>query len=166
MINEEHTAYAYARRAQEKAVRRRKKRLRTASRHSDAPTAMTTEPTLSPTQKSGWRAEEQAGAHLESAGLVILERNLRGRTGEIDLVCLDDEILVFVEVRQRRSGSYGGAAASVNLRKQQRLIKTAALLLPALTRRCHRTRVPACRFDVVAIDAAGLTWIRSAFCLR
>ncbi|CAM5467834.1 YraN family protein [Eoetvoesiella caeni] len=162
MMDEDCAAYARARAAQEKAVRRRKKRQQAARqpRVRAAPAQMQ----LSPTQKAGCRAEDQAKEYLESAGLGIVARNLRGKTGEIDLVCLDGAILVFVEVRHRHSARYGGAAASVNRRKQQRLVNTAALLLPALVRQCRLEGTPACRFDVIAIEAGGLAWIKNAFC--
>lgn len=163
MVNEDCAAYASARAAQEKAVRRRAKRLQAASRRP--PRAAPADLRLSPTQKAGCLAEEQAKDYLESAGLGIVARNLRGKTGEIDLVCLDGCVLVFVEVRHRHSTRYGGAAASVNRRKQQRLINTAALLLPALTRRCRLEGTPVCRFDVIAIETDGLVWIKNAFCL-
>ncbi len=158
--DEDDTAYAYARIAQQKAARRRKRRQKAAANPGRPPA----EPRLSPTQKSGLRAEEQAKSHLESAGLLVIAQNLRRRTGEIDLVCVDGDTLVFVEVRQRRSNDYGGAAASVNRRKQQRLIHTAALLLPALARHCAPKGTPACRFDVIAKDDDKLVWIKNAFC--
>jgi len=161
--DEDDTAYAYARIAQQKAACRRKRRQKAAA-NTGRSRAASAEPRLSPTQKSGLRAEEQAKSHLESAGLLVIAQNLRCRTGEIDLVCVDGDTLVFVEVRQRRSGGYGGAAASVNRRKQQRLINTAALLLPALARHCAPEGTPACRFDVIAKDGDELVWIKNAFC--
>lgn len=163
MVNGDCTAYASARAAQEKAVRRRKRRLQAASHRTARPTPA--ELRLSPTQQAGCRAEAQAKDYLESAGLHIVARNLRGKTGEIDLVCLDGCVLVFVEVRSRHSSRYGGAAASVNRRKQRRLINTAALLLPWLARHCRLEGPPACRFDVIAIEADGVAWIKNAFCL-
>lgn len=163
MEDADRAAYASARAAQAKAVRRRKKRLQAASRGATRPPE--TEPRLSPSQKAGCQAEEHAKDYLESAGLRLIARNLRGKTGEIDLICLDGGVLVFVEVRSRHSSRYGGAAASVNRRKQQRLIRTAALLLPALARHWQLEGSPSCRFDVVAIEAGGLAWIKNAFCL-
>lgn len=118
------------------------------------------------TAEIGRRGEELACRHLEAQGLRLLERNYRCRTGEIDLVLLDGGTLVLVEVRWRSTAGYGGAAATVGVRKQQRFIRAARHLL--LARPAYR-RLPA-RFDVVAIDpAAGgtgepqLTWIRDAF---
>jgi putative endonuclease len=119
------------------------------------------------TTELGRRAEAQALAYLEGRGLKLLERNFRCRGGEIDLVMLEGQTLVLVEVRSRASGAFGGAAASVDARKQRRLILAAKRLL--LMRPAYRA-LPA-RFDVVAFDAecvpagspARIDWIRDAF---
>lgn len=103
-------------------------------------------------------------AHLERAGLRLLERNYRvgggpnRRAGEVDLIMLDrDGTLVFVEVRARADSSHGGAAASVTARKQQRLIYAAQHYL------LRHASPPPCRFDVVAIDGPELNWLQGAF---
>ncbi len=100
---------------------------------------------------------------LQDQGVVILQRNLHCRAGEIDLVCQHDDTLAFVEVRQRSTTEFGGAAASVNRHKQQRLIRAAHYFLPKLTRLHFNGRSPACRFDVIALEPDGLHWIRDAF---
>ncbi len=107
----------------------------------------------------GEAAEQAAAAHLQAAGLRVLVRNYMCRLGEIDLVCADGDVLVFVEVRQRRSERYGGAAASITARKRQRILSAARHYLMRLGRE------PACRFDVVLMQGADLRveWIRSAF---
>jgi putative endonuclease len=93
-----------------------------------------------------------------------VERNYRCRHGEIDLVMLDDDCLVFVEVRFRSPGAFVSAAASVDRRKQSRLVRTAEMFLAT------RPRFASCaaRFDVVGVDAhatgqPGVEWIRDAF---
>ncbi len=68
-----------------------------------------------------------------------------------------DGTLVFVEVRQRASARFGGAAASVGAAKQRRIIFAARWFIARLP------QPPACRFDVVAIEGPCLKWIRSAF---
>ncbi len=151
--------YEVARAAQHKAMRGRLRKTRAAMRTQAAPEQIV----LSPTQKTGYRAEERAMRHLQDHGLVILARNLRGKTGEIDLVAADGGVLVFIEVRQRRSRRYGGAAASVNRGKQARLIKTAHYFLPRLKQRYFRGIAPACRFDVVGMEPNELIWIKDAF---
>ncbi|MGE0581811.1 MAG: YraN family protein [Steroidobacteraceae bacterium] len=113
----------------------------------------------------GRGAEDRAAAYLAAQGLTILARNFRRRAGEIDLVARDGATLVIIEVRSRARRSFGGAAASVGPRKQQRLIRAAQLLLAAYP---QWRRLPA-RFDVVALEGDGenarLEWIRNAFTL-
>jgi putative endonuclease len=118
----------------------------------------------STTKAVGDRAEDQALAHLQRQGLQLLQRNYRlaggprQRGAEIDLVMRDhDGTLVFVEVRARRDASRGGAAASVGGLKQQRIVRAAQHYLMRLA------VLPPCRFDVVAIDAGDITWLRAAF---
>jgi putative endonuclease len=118
----------------------------------------------SPTQRRGDIGEARALAHLRGAGLSLEARNWQCRYGEIDLVMRDGDELVFVEVRrrQRRDTRFASAAESVGPRKQARLRRTAECYLAG------RRTLPACRFDVVALDADGagaehLRWIRDAF---
>ena len=77
----------------------------------------------------GQDAEHLAARYLESRGLVIIARNLRFKVGELDLVCLDDLVLVIVEVRQRRNDDFGGALASITHWKQRKLIRAAQCFL-------------------------------------
>ena len=113
---------------------------------------------------TGRAGETLAQRHLEARGLRVLERNYRvarGRSrlgGEIDLIALDtDGTLVFVEVRVRRGGMGGGAAASVGAAKRARLVYAARTYLSGLS------RIPPCRFDVVAVDGDRVEWLRAAF---
>jgi putative endonuclease len=113
-------------------------------------------------QAIGLWAEQRAADWLAHAGLVIVARNYRCRMGELDIVALEGRVLVIAEVRLRAAERFGGAAASVTLRKQQRLRRAAAHLL---ARHPHYARLPA-RFDVllVPVDAtAPLQWLRGAF---
>ena len=113
------------------------------------------------TKQAGDAAEDRALAHLEAAGLRLVARNYRtpGRGGgEIDLVLRDrDGTLVFVEVRHRASAAFGGAAASVSGAKQRRIVFAARHYLARLPQQ------PACRFDVVALEAERIEWLQSAF---
>ena len=118
--------------------------------------------TLTPRQVAGNTAEDLASAHLTRAGLRILTRNYRVRGGEIDCIALDGETLVFVEVRLRRNARYGGAAASIGARKQQRIIHAAQCYLARFPRQAQRP----CRFDCLLLDQldpAHLEWIKDAF---
>ena len=106
---------------------------------------------------AGARAEDLAAAHLSRHGLVIVERNFRTRHGEIDLIARDGDSLVFVEVRMRSRSDFGGAAGSVTAAKQARWIAAAQGYLAKIGRE------PACRFDVVLLDAlhpARVEWLR------
>ncbi|QIK38387.1 YraN family protein [Caldichromatium japonicum] len=108
----------------------------------------------------GQQKELLAESFLLAQGLVLIARNHRCRFGEIDLVMRDAAVLVFVEVRYRRSAQFGGAAASVDTHKQQRLIQAARDYLMR-----HPTSL-ACRFDVVAIGPKDeIQWIKQAFSL-
>lgn len=110
---------------------------------------------------TGNAGEDRALAHLLGHGLKLLARNYRtpGRGGgEIDLVMREaGGTLVFVEVRQRQSRDFGGAAASVGSIKQRRIILAARHYL------MRYAAPPACRFDVVSVEAGRLEWLRGAF---
>jgi putative endonuclease len=109
--------------------------------------------------KRGAEAEAMAAAFLERKGLRVIERNYRCRLGEIDLVAREGATTVFVEVRQRASSAFGGAAASITAAKRQRLVRAARHYLSRL-----RT-LPQCRFDALLIegDPPHIDWIRDAF---
>ncbi|WP_374592296.1 YraN family protein [Aquabacterium sp.] len=116
------------------------------------------------TKSKGDEAEERALAHLLGCGMKLVQRNYRvargpsARGGEVDLIMRDrDGTLVFVEVRARRAGSHGGAAASVTPAKQRRCIYAAQHYLQRLP------SWPPCRFDVVALDGDTIEWLRAAF---
>ncbi|HAT33415.1 MAG TPA: YraN family protein [Janthinobacterium sp.] len=111
---------------------------------------------LSDKQRAGRLGEDRALAHLQARGLSLVERNFRCKGGEIDLIMREREALVFVEVRQRAGASHGGAAASVTPAKRRRLIVAAQAYLLRLA------ILPPCRFDVVAIEAGVLSWLRAA----
>lgn len=113
------------------------------------------------TRDRGNAAESRALAHLQRAGLSLVDRNYRtpGRGGgEIDLVMRErDGTLVFIEVRQRSSTAFGGAGGSIGPVKQHRIV---------LAARHYLMRWPApppCRFDVVLVEPADLRWLKGAF---
>jgi putative endonuclease len=111
----------------------------------------------------GQAAEEAAAGALRQAGLAVVERNVRFREGEIDLVCRDDGVVVFVEVKCRRAGWDEAPAAAVSWHKQRRLTRLAQHYL--LARRLDGVR---CRFDVVSVTlgdrgALDVRHVRSAF---
>ena len=106
--------------------------------------------------------EKLAAQHLQSRGLLVLERNYRCKAGEIDLICSQDEQLVFVEVRARHNSRYASAAASVTRDKQHKIIRTAQHYLQ---RRNASDRCP-CRFDIIAFspsqgsDKDRIQWLK------
>ena len=111
-------------------------------------------------RQRGQDGEDAACERLRRAGLRVLRRNYRVRGGEVDIVALEGNVLVFVEVRSRAYAGWGGAAASVDARKLARIVLAARHYLAFAGSASAQL---ACRFDVVAIDGARLRWIRGAF---
>lgn len=112
----------------------------------------------------GAASERCAADYLEMRGLLVVARNLRCMGGELDLVCFDGEVLAIVEVRQRTRADFGGALASVDRRKQRKIIRTARFFL----KRRPDWRGRSIRFDVVGVeglpgDAHHIVWIKDAF---
>jgi len=154
-------AQQLAAQAQQRRLRARRQPPRS-KRSAEAPAWVQTG-AASPAQQSGVQAEDRACQYLQEQGARILARNVQTRHGEIDIVCLDAGVLAFVEVRQRRSVRYGGAAASVERSKQARLIRTAQIWLPRLALRYFGGQTPPCRFDVIAVQRDGIAWLKQAF---
>ncbi len=110
----------------------------------------------------GQHAEGVAARYLESKGVVILERNVYNRGGELDLIGRDGDTLVFFEVRYRSEGSLTGAAESVTWSKQQKLLRAASFYLHR-----HGLWNAISRIDVVAIAPGQqaryqIQWIKNA----
>jgi len=94
--------------------------------------------------------ERLAARRLESEGYRILDRNFRGRSGEIDFVADEKGTLCFIEVKGRAGSGFGSPAEAVTLEKQRRIFRTAQEYLAR-----RRLGSPACRFDVVTIVEDG-----------
>ena len=113
-------------------------------------------------QRLGKAGESLAAEFLKGRGYRILERNYRTPPGEIDLVARDGKALVFVEVKTRRTHSYGSAKTGVTAEKRRRLSLAALVYL-------KRTGLmnTSARFDVVTVDAAmdppQIEVVRNAF---
>jgi putative endonuclease len=105
-------------------------------------------------QKTGDAGEDQALSYLLAEGLQLVQRNFLCKGGEIDLIMRDRQHLVFVEVRKRSSAQFGGALASVTPSKQRRLTHAAQVYLQTIKPQ------PACRFDLIAIEAEQLLWLK------
>ncbi len=109
----------------------------------------------------GRRAERRARRFLRRHGLRRVDENFHARRGEIDLVMLDGETLVFVEVRYRGGGSHVSGLESVDARKRARLVHAAGAFLARHPEHAERP----CRFDIVALGdpPAEPEWFADAF---
>ncbi|MDW8052302.1 MAG: YraN family protein [Armatimonadota bacterium] len=100
----------------------------------------------------GRRGEAIAAQYLQAQGYQVIACNWRKREGELDIVALEGETLVFVEVKTRRTLTYGAAEESIDARKQARLARLAQRFVdehPEL-------RFRESRFDVVVVDMTEL----------
>ena len=113
-------------------------------------------------QRLGTAGEDLACAALEKLGYRICERNYRTRSGEIDVVAMDGDTIVFVEVKTKTSGDFGDPVEEVTPQKQRQIVSMgqwyhAFNCMPGTP----------CRFDVVAIDMsmtpARITHYQDAF---
>jgi putative endonuclease len=117
--------------------------------------------------KQGEDAEAACCSYLRSQGLKLLDTNYRCRSGEIDIIMLDKNMLVFVEVRFRKNRQFGGGLESITAAKQQKLRRTAEFYLQKNDK--HKNA----RFDVVSMSKNNQTsnnkqeytfdWITNAF---
>lgn len=113
-------------------------------------------------RKKGELGEVQALRFLEKKGFRILAQNFRAERGEIDLIALDGDTLVFIEVKLSSQKCFGPPELRVNKRKQRQLAKIAQAYLES-----HSVPFNECRFDVVAIessrDQCKISHIKDAF---
>ncbi|MDO4540494.1 MAG: YraN family protein [Syntrophomonadaceae bacterium] len=113
-------------------------------------------------QALGRQGEELAASYLQAQGYLILTRNYRCREGEIDIICEVGRTLVFVEVKTRRSLTFGSPEEAVTLRKQDTIRRVAMHWLRE--QQMYRRDL---RFDVVSILLTGeepkLSHIKNAF---
>ncbi len=114
---------------------------------------------MSEARDIGRAAETHALAWLRRQGLTLLEANYRCRAGELDLIMLEGDILVFVEVRSRRNAAFGSAAESVTASKQRKLLTAARHYLQYHEQHAGKAQ----RFDVIAITNGDMEWIKNAF---
>ncbi len=94
----------------------------------------------------GPAGERAAASYLQRLGYRILARSHRQRLGEIDLIALDGECIVFVEVKARNSDADGDPSLAVTTRKQEKLTRAALVYLKQ-----HRLLEQPARFDVISI---------------
>ena len=113
----------------------------------------------SPTQNTGAGGEARAETALVKLGYLIVERNWLARGGEIDRIAWDGDVLVFVEIRTRQEDDHGYPEDTVTLKKQRRVARAAAQFLMGFS----PGKVPAVRFDVVAVSCGRVAVFRDAF---
>ncbi|MDG1461976.1 MAG: YraN family protein [Gammaproteobacteria bacterium] len=112
---------------------------------------------------AGAICEDIALEHMQSQGLKIIERNFNCRLGELDLIMRSESCLIIAEVRYRKSLNFGGAAATIDHTKQQRIIKTTQIYLQ---KHPQYKKLPV-RFDVIAMSGElsepEIQWLKNAF---
>jgi len=110
----------------------------------------------------GSRGEKLALKYLKKQGLTLFDKNYHCRYGEIDLIMWDQDSLVFIEVRYRKSSLFGGALESVDRRKQEKLTRSAQHFLIQTK---HNSSP--CRFDILCLDGdlnkPNYQWVKNAF---
>lgn len=99
-----------------------------------------------PIRSLGQRGERAAERFLLRQGMVIIARGFEDKFGEIDLIAVDDDTIVFAEVKTRSSDSSGSPAEAVDLAKQRHITRTATGFL-----KWHRLTDCRFRFDVIAV---------------
>ncbi len=110
-------------------------------------------------RKLGADKEQLAAEYLAAQGMRIVERNFRGRQGEIDIIGYDGQYLVFVEVKYRSSTLCGSAVEAVDVRKQRQICQVADYY----RFRHHLGSNTMVRYDVLAIQGQEIRWIPNAF---
>ncbi len=113
-------------------------------------------------RKIGTAYEERAAEHLRDLGYRILERNFRCRLGEIDLIAEEAGVLVFLEVKYRKSSQFGNPAEAVTPAKQKTICRVADFyrMSRGISESCS------CRFDVAAIMGEKVQVYKDAFPYR
>lgn len=111
------------------------------------------------TRQKGTDKEQLAAEYLTGQGMQIVERNFRGRQGEIDIIGYHNHYLVFVEVKYRSNVTKGSALEAVDARKQRQICKVADYYR-YLRKMGEGTMV---RYDVLAIQGENIQWIQNAF---
>ena len=107
----------------------------------------------------GTEYETLACEYLEKEGMKIIARNYRVRIGEIDIIAMDGDELVFIEVKYRKDRSYGGAEYAISPAKQKVIRRVADWYIKQ-----HRINPNSFfRFDAVLIDGADIEHIKNAW---
>lgn len=110
-------------------------------------------------RRLGAAYEEKAAKYLQSQGYQIIERNFRCKLGEIDLIAKEREVLVFLEVKYRKTGQYGEPTDAVTPAKKRTICRVADFY--RMSRRIPESQN--CRFDVVSILGEQVRVYKNAF---
>ncbi len=111
------------------------------------------------TYETGIRGEEEAENYLVNKfGMKCLERRYKTKAGEIDLIMLDHDTVVFAEVKTRTTGERGNGMAAVNIAKQKRILKASVLYL---LRMGWTNRLV--RFDLIEVFNGDIFYVPDAF---
>ena len=105
---------------------------------------------MSNNKKKGLQGEEIAIKYLESLNHKIIQRNFRSPHGEIDIITLHENCLVFVEVKLRMNNAFGDVLEQITNKKKEHIIHTAEHYIQN-----QSISIKDCRFDVVTIVFAG-----------
>ena len=114
-------------------------------------------------QTVGQHWETCAAQFLRTQDIATIASNVRSRYGEVDLVALDGNTLVFIEVKFRTNNRFSPSSLSVTKRQQRRIALTASVFRSQHSEYCHWH----CRFDIIGFDQSDgqtqLTWLKAAF---
>jgi len=111
------------------------------------------------TSARGKKGEELAADTLKAAGMEIIKRNYRSKQGEVDIIAVDGETIVFVEVKAWSAFGMENLQYGIDARKQQKIIKTAKYFLSENRKYSNM----AIRFDVIFVKENQVTHLASAF---
>jgi putative endonuclease len=111
-----------------------------------------------PRHREGERAERLAAEVMEADGYEILEQRFRVLRHDVDLVARKGNVVVFVEVKARRSDEFGTGLEAVGARKQRELVRVASAWLSR-----HGRPEDVARFDVVVVRGLKVDWMQNAF---
>lgn len=108
-------------------------------------------------KKTGTAYEEIAANYLQEKGIRIIEKSYRISQGEIDLIGEDAENIIFIEVKYRKTASYGQPWEAVSIHKQKKICNVARQY-------CYKRKIKKqIRFDVISICAEEIIWFQNAF---
>lgn len=107
---------------------------------------------------AGKAAEEKATAYLKEKKFSIITQNYHaGRLGEIDIICENDQYLIFVEVKSSRFDDFGNPVFRVDKKKQKQIALIAEIYL------AHNPTAKDCRFDVIVLIGSKIVHYEDAF---